>query len=89
MANVMNMHTIPIRGVDLIGAGVVLLHRELVEVVCEMVGGAGIHIPPGINIVSSGLATMAMCCSSSDLTVHVATIIIDAKVLGFEPLEAP
>jgi hypothetical protein len=73
--------------VNLIIAAVVLLHRELVEVVREMIGGAGVHIPAGVNRVRARL-TVAMSSGSSNLAVHVATIIINAEVVLLKPFKA-
>jgi hypothetical protein len=56
---------------------VVVLHRELVQLVDEVVGGVGIHVPPGVDEVRACLS-MSGCCSN--LTVHVLTIIVDAEL---------
>ena len=88
LANVMNMHTFPVCSVNLVGAVVVLLHRELVKVISEVIGGARVHVPPWINIVGRSLAGMTLSGSSSNLTIHVATIIVVTKVICLESLEA-
>ena len=81
----MNMHTMPVCRMNLVTAVVVLLHRELVELIGEVVGGSGVHVPSRVDIVGGCLA---MGSSRSDLTIHVATVIVNAEVIGFEPFEA-
>ena len=95
MANMMNLHTIAVCGVDLISAAVVLLHGQLVELVGEVVSGARVHVPPGINRIRGGMSVamailaMGVCGgSSSDLTIHVTAVIVDAEILLLEPFEA-
>jgi hypothetical protein len=79
MANMMDMHTVSVCRMNLVGAGVVFLHGELIKMIGEVVGGARVHVPPMINIVGCSLAsTTAMCGSSCNLTVHVSPIIVAA-----------
>jgi hypothetical protein len=43
--NTWNVHTCPVCSMDLIMAGVVIMHSQLVEVPGDMVGGARVHVP--------------------------------------------
>ena len=70
----------------LIFAVVVLSHRELVQLIGEMIGRSRIRVPARINRVRGSLALAVCCCS--DLTIHEAAVIVDAEVLAFEALEA-
>jgi hypothetical protein len=77
----MNMHTIPIGRMNLI----IVVVRELVEVVSEVVGGVSFHVPSEVNVVVARLDV----CSNCDLAIDAMTVIVDIKVVGIEPLEAP
>jgi hypothetical protein len=50
MANMINMHTMSASR-DLVITVVVLLHRKLVELVGDVIGGANIYVPSGVNKV--------------------------------------
>ena len=88
IANVMNMHTVPVCSVNLIGDSVVLLHRELVKVIGKMISGAHVHVPAWINIVGASLACTSMSSSSRNLTVHVTAVVVVTKVVSLEMFEA-
>jgi hypothetical protein len=75
----------PVCSVHLIIAGVVFLHRELVKVIGEVVGGSGVHVPAGVNGVRACLAR-GSCCSN--LALHVPAVVVDAEVVLLEALEA-
>lgn len=47
-----NVHTCTIGGVDLISPVVLVLHRHLVEVPCDVVGRSGVGIPVGNHTVT-------------------------------------
>jgi hypothetical protein len=85
MANVMYLHTSPVCSMYLVGAAVVLLHRELVKLMSEVVGGAGIHVPGGVDGVG---ARLSMSSGRSNLAVHIATVVVDTKVILLEAFEA-
>lgn len=51
MTDMINFHTCPIGGMDMLVAGVLVTDRKLLEVACDMIGGSGVHIPIGIDSV--------------------------------------
>jgi hypothetical protein len=50
--NMGDVHTCPIRSMNLFMAGVVIMHSELVKIPGNMIGGAGVSVP--IIIVTGG-----------------------------------
>ena len=51
VTNVTDLHTCPIGGVNLLIASVLVLDYQLLEFSGNMIGGTGIHIPVGVDIV--------------------------------------
>jgi len=53
MTNMTNTHTCSTGGVDLLATVVLLTHGELVQLAGDVVGGARVGVPRGVNVVCS------------------------------------
>ena len=69
MTNVTNLHTFTTNCVDLVLAAVFLLHGHLLELVGDVVGGAAVDIPVGVDAVGA-------ICSRRHLVIILRGVVI-------------
>ena len=82
MTNVTDLHTFTTSCVDLVLAAVFLFHGHLLELVGDVVGGAAVDVPVGVDAVGVGHGARTLLLGECDVEAPVALYGVVVRLLA-------